>query len=341
MSKIRLGGVKVIENRTYLSSSCRREVGALGKICSILAADRINLGLLTHVEDDGHGQSITAASAKSTTCFSGYILEATGSGMCRTAEVENGVSRISVFPHDQRPEVTASVITILSAGVLVKPLGLGSSPSAVTVVVSSSDFEVAMQRFFDSFAFTACGSYSQWQAVCRMDEQQLREVRFSYNEQIITTYGFTSQTGLDLWNVSLQIENMGRFGAFLSELGEQGFKLPFLISNSGPDKKGIHFSFALAEDQRGRARQAFDKHLPGRICYCRGPVSLLLVHGPHFGDRYGIADAFVAALREGGIHLLALSCAVSSISAVIEGNDPDKAIGALHTRFQTRGRCAR
>ena len=84
-----------------------------------------------------------------------------------------------------------------------------------------------MERLFDAFAFAACGSYGEWQAVCRMDEQQLSEVRCSYNEQIITIYGFTRQTGLDLWNVSLPIEYMGRFGAFLSELGELGLQAAF------------------------------------------------------------------------------------------------------------------
>jgi aspartokinase len=64
-------------------------------------------------------------------------------------------------------------------------------------------------------------------------------------------------------------------------------------------------------------------------------VSVLFLHGPHFGDRYGIADAFVTALRNGDIPILALSCAVSSISAIIAGNDPDKAIEVLSTRFQT------
>ncbi len=336
MSKIRLGGIKVVEKRAYLYSSCRRRVDPLGSICSVLAAGRINMGLLTHVADNGLGESITAASAKSAVSFSGYILEVAGSGECKTPEIESDVSRISIFPHGQRPEVAASVITILGAAA-IKPFGFGSSPSAVTVVVSSADFEVAMGMFFDSFAFPACGSYSQWQAVCRMDEHQLSEVKCSYSEQIITIYGFTRQTGLDLWNVSLPVESLCGFGALLSELGELGFKLPFLISNSAPGEKVIHFSFALDENQHNRAGQALDKHLPGSGCRRRGPVSVLFLHGPHFGDRYGIADAFVTALRKGGVPLLALSCAVSSISAVIAGSDPDKAIEVLNSRFQTPG----
>ena len=336
MSKIRLGGIKVVENRAYLYSSCQGGVDLLGNICSVLAAGRMNMGLLTHVGDNGLGESITAASAKSALSFSGYILQAAGSVECKTPEVQSDVSRISVFPHDQRPEITAAAITTLSdAG--IKPFGFGSSPSAVTVVVSSSDFEVAMESFFDSFAFPACESYSKWQAVYRMDEHQLMEVKCSYSEDIITVYGFSRQTGLELWNASLPIESTGSLGAFLSELSELGFKLPFLISNSAPGEKVVHFSFALEEDRSAIAGQAFNKHLPGGDCRRKGPVAALFLHGPHFGDRYGIAETFVTALRKGGIQLLALSCAVSSISAIIAGSDPDKAIEVLSSRFQTPG----
>jgi len=336
MSKIRLGGIKVVEKRGYLYSSCPRGLDPLGNICSVLAGGRVNMGMLTHVADNGLGESITAASAKSALCFSGYILEAADSGGCNTPEVEGDVSRISIFPHDQRPEVTAAVLTILGAA-SIRPYGFGSSPSAVTVVVASSDFERAMELFFDSFAFPGCESYSQWQAVCRMDEHQLMEVKCSYNEHIITVYGFTSQTGLGLWNLSIPVEAIGGFGAFLSELGELGFRLPFLISNSAPRERVIHFSFALEEEKRNKAGQALDKYLPENDCSRQGPVSALFLHGPHFGDRYGIADAFVTALRKGEIPVLALSCAVSSISAIIASNDPHKAIEVLNSRFQTPG----
>ena len=58
MSRIRVGGIKVVENRAYLYSSCRSGADLLGNICSILAGGRINMGLLTHVADDGLGESI-------------------------------------------------------------------------------------------------------------------------------------------------------------------------------------------------------------------------------------------------------------------------------------------
>ena len=42
------------------------------------------------------------------------------------------------------------------------------------------------------------------------------------------------------------------------------------------------------------------------------PVAGIFLHGPHFGDRYGIAHTLVAALEKAHIKLLALSCTISS-----------------------------
>jgi aspartokinase len=283
--------------------------------------------------DNGFGKSITAVCAKSAVSFSGYIEEQVRPSECETWDIKSEVCRISIFPHDQRPEVTGSLVAVFDVNA-IEPCAFASSPSAVTVVVCSSDFHVMMEKLFGSFSFPDGGSYLEWRAVRRMDEQLLSEVRCSYSEHIITIYGIARQTGLDLWDVSLPIEHMGWFGAFLSGLGELDVKLPFLVSNSASLEKGIHFSFALRADLREKVGQALDKHPPGCDHSCRGPVSALFVHGPHFGDRYGIANTFVTVLRNADIPLLALSCTVSTVSAVIEGNDPTKAVEVLSTRFQ-------
>ena len=331
-STIRLGGIKVIENRAYLRSSCLGGGDDLASICSILAVKRINLGLLIHIAETVHGESITAASAGSAGSFFGYTLEKSGRGDRKTVEITTNISRISVFPHNQRPEIAASLLALLDAHAITL-YGLASSPSAITIVVSASDFDIAMESIFNAFAFPTCTSYSEWRTVRRMTEQLLSEVRCSYSEQVITIYGFSWQAGLDLWNVSVPIDKIGRVASFVTELGEIGLKLPFMVSGLSLLESGIHFSFALKIDLREKVGQSLDKHLPGRGYLCRGPVTALFVHGPHFGDRYGIANTFVTALRQAGIPLFALSCAVSSISAVIAGNDPGRAVAALNTRF--------
>ena len=43
------------------------------------------------------------------------------------------------------------------------------------------------------------------------------------------------------------------------------------------------------------------------------PVDTLFLHGPHFHDRYGIADAIFSAIKEKGIETLACRCSGTSM----------------------------
>jgi aspartokinase len=63
-------------------------------------------------------------------------------------------------------------------------------------------------------------------------------------------------------------------------------------------------------------------------------VAALFIHGPHFGDRYGIASTFVEGLQRAGVAILAMSCTVSSISAIIAEIELDSAMRTLDKIFQ-------
>jgi len=43
------------------------------------------------------------------------------------------------------------------------------------------------------------------------------------------------------------------------------------------------------------------------------PVELVYFHGPHFGDRYGIADTALGTLRRKGLPILAAGCTGASV----------------------------
>ncbi len=64
------------------------------------------------------------------------------------------------------------------------------------------------------------------------------------------------------------------------------------------------------------------------------PVAGVFLHGPHFGDRYGVADTFLRALGRARVSLLALSCTVSSISGVLKQQDLAAAMQILGDTFE-------
>jgi aspartokinase len=333
MSRIRLGGIKVIENRAYFSSLCH-DSDALGEICSRLAADRVNLGLVTHIADIGTGRSVTAACAKHAGYFENFMHPKIGGSECPEKVLAESCSRISVFPHDQRPDITGALIRTLAA-CDIQVHCFGSSPSAITAVVSSSHFEVAMERIFDVFEFPACNSFEKWDADCRLQESLLQEVRCSYHEDVIHVYDFYHLEGIDLWNVTLPGDLLEDFAGALFDLGKLRLKMPFYVSNVSPGNGEMSVALCLATGQREDVRKVLSKRIPDRDDFCRGPVSVLFLHGPHFGDRYGITSALVTALATASIDVVGLSCTVSSITAVIRGSSRDELVAALRSKFQT------
>jgi aspartokinase len=333
MSKVRLGGIKAFEKRAYLTSLCRSGNDALGDICSRLAAERINISLLTHIADTGVSESITAASTENAEGFAGYIQWKASHGQCNIGKLLTDLSIISIFPHDQKLTVIGPLISAL-AGSGIRPYGFASSPSAMTLLVPSSDLDGAVAGLYEAFEFPAYPSPLDWHAAYRGQEELLNEIICSYQEKVIKVYNLAHHVGLDLWKLTLPLQSLGDFGSVLLELSESPLKMPFLVSKSSPDAEDMVFAFCLAASHRGQVREILRRNLPAVDLFCHGPVAVFYLHGPHFGDRYGIADACARSLRNGRMAPLAMSCAVSSVSVVIEEGDSNRFIEALSSNFR-------
>ena len=333
MAKMRLGGVKALKKQAYLTSSCLSGEDTLGDICSRLAADRINLTLLTHVADCGAGQAVTSACTEEADGFSSYIHWKASHGECSVGKLRTDISIISPFPHDQKLSVIGSLIGVLP-GSGIRPYGFASSPSAISTILSPSDLEGMIDGLFETFEFPAYSSATQWRIACRDQERPLKEVVCSYQEDIIKIYNITHTLDLDLWNIALPFQRVGDFGKALLGLDEMHLRMPFFVSEPLPDEERIAFSFCLPADSRDPVGRVLHRSLSDLDPFCLGPVTVFFLLGPHFGDRYGIADILLRVLRKAGIPLLALSYTVSSFTLVIRGNDPDQTIEALRSHFQ-------
>jgi aspartokinase len=333
MPRVRLGGIKAFEKRAYLTSLCRSGDDALGEVCSRLAAERINISLLTHIADTGTRESLTAASTESAEGFSSYLLWKASYGECSVGKLLTDISTISIFPHDQKLNITGSLLGTLAKNG-IRPYGFASSPSAMTILVPAADFEGIIYGLFDAFEFPTYSSPLDWHAAYRGQEELLSEIICSYEEEVIKIYNLNHHVGLDLWKMTLPVGRLGDFGSVLLELHQLQLRMPLLVSKSFPDGERLGFAYCLPAAYRKQVQETLDRCLLGIDVFCQGPVSVFLLHGPHFGDRYGIANAFVSSLRSANIAPLAMSCAVSSVSAAINDQDSKRAIEALSSSFQ-------
>lgn len=152
-----------------------------------------------------------------------------------------------------------------------------------------------------------------------------------YWEDRIKTYGFTEAVGLSLiqWRVpaaalsdlGLGVEGLGGNGVRMllvlgQAAGDRGTAFGLLVEREWEDHVLHRLEDVLGEGARGSVRS-------------RSPAGLIHFHGPHFGDRYGIADAALKTMEAHGIPLLGMGCSASSIYLVLDEADMASTRAAL------------
>jgi hypothetical protein len=68
--------------------------------------------------------------------------------------------------------------------------------------------------------------------------------------------------------------------------------------------------------------------------YQTSPAEIVFFQGPHFGDRYGIADVAVAALAGGGVQMMAVVCSGACIYIVLPEGKSEEAVLILAETFE-------
>jgi aspartokinase len=333
MTKIKLRGLKLLEGGAHVASSSPGDDNLLATgVCSPLARNKINLTFLSHAFLDQGASCITAFCTEGSAGRAAASLVETHHGGAATVNLHGDVSTLSVFPHEQRPQVPGVLLQALARKEITLQ-GMASSPSAVSAIVSSAETEAAIDTFFEAFTFPAYRSPSDWYGAYEGKEHLLKKIIASYQEKVIRIYDIVRQSDLDLWSLTVEQSDLGDLGAALITLGQSEMRMVFLIALPSPDNR-LSFSFCLPEGEEAQIREVFSSHLGNTALRCHSQVVALYIHGPHFGDRYGIAHALAKALESKGISLLALGCTVSSLSVIVDEQDLEGAVQALEVSFQ-------
>jgi hypothetical protein len=340
IKKRTIGGLKVVEEGACVASSFPSADARLGAgICAPLAQQKINLTFLTHVAGSQAQDSSTVFCTELEDGAGSYSLVQSSQGRGGLFQFFSETCIVSLYPHDQRPEITGLFLRSLAqARVIVH--GLASSPSAISGVISLGGKNRAIQQLFQQFQFPSYLSPAEFYAAQLPPQELVRAVVAEYQEKVIKIYCLVQEIDLDLWELSIpSARALEEFGRALVAMGEQGFKLPFLVALPVLDKPELRFSFGLCGnfphgDRVAQTEQALKSYLPGLPARLQTPVAVIFVHGPHFGDRYGISQTLVEALERAEVRLLALSCTVSSISVIIRQQDMTPAVQMLEQTFE-------
>ena len=301
-------------------------------VCSPLARNKTNLTFLSHAFLDQGANCITAFCTEGSAGRAAASLVEAHHASTAIVDLHGDISILSVFPHEQRPQVVGVLLQVLARKEIILQ-GMASSPSAVSTIVSTAETEAAIDTFFEAFKFPAYRSPSDWYAAYEGKEHLLRKIIASYQEKVIRIYDIVQQSDLDLWSLTVAQSDLGDLGAALITLGQSEIRMVFVIALPSLENR-LSFSFCLPEGGEAQIREVFSSHLGNTALTCHSQVAALYIHGPHFGDRYGISHALVKALESKGVSLLALGCTVSSLSVIVGEQDLDGAVQALEASFQ-------
>jgi hypothetical protein len=148
-----------------------------------------------------------------------------------------------------------------------------------------------------------------------------------YWEPLVKTYGIDVESGVCLLTAALAADELAAFGGdLLSAFQPPGKVMMVSATPADADRILVHCvtSKRPSEKERMSVRPPMDA-IDG--------VDLVYFHGPHYGDRYGIAAAALRALSEHNVPALSFACSGASVYIVVAGGTADSACQALSTAF--------
>ena len=169
-----------------------------------------------------------------------------------------------------------------------------------------------------------------------MPGNRIAETIAVYWEPKVKTYGFQIETGLCLVEIGLGSQQWVAGGDRLRKLDVSG--VSFLLVIIQPAEDGGGRVYLLVED-RHQAKllqnaKGFLTEESEDLPVVISPVEMIHFQGPHFGDRFGIADAAFRALKSGDVQVLAAACTGASITIVMPEGKSAKARTILEEVFE-------
>ena len=192
------------------------------RVTAPLALSKINLTLLAHLAGDREVLCTASEAGEAAST----ILQS-HAGPHGLVQMQPGTVILGLYPHNNRADVLGTFIRGLAKAKAIIH-GLASSPSAITVVISSRKKNKAVQQLFEHFYFPAFESPKEFFAAQPPPEEILQKVVATYQEKVIKVYLIVPRGDLDLWGMSIASRDILEGFAFaLTDLGELGLTIPF------------------------------------------------------------------------------------------------------------------
>lgn len=244
---------------------------------------------------------------------------------------------VSVYPHKYSLNALGKFLHLSGKNTLPFT-SFVSSNSMFTVVIDDGHYQSLADSFKDNFDLPKTHTPFEHN-INRKDLELLLqsypETCAAYVEDKIKTYGFKVQKNLDLFHLILDYDNLDEMGNKISRLEESGACFYFALGHTESDNQiSLFFITDPLRKETARFIQEISRSRSLKDLSITNNMELITFQGPHFGDRYGIADKALTTLSNASIPVLLAGCTGACICLVFSLGMASKAINALSLTFE-------
>lgn len=147
--------------------------------------------------------------------------------------------------------------------------------------------------------------------------------------------GIVDQQNLTMYGITSLKDRPGSAAEVLTLLAKENINIEY-ITEGGCKNDSATMIFCVDSEDATKVDEIIKKNVEAhtqKIRKCEY-VCILGVYGPHFREKPAIAAYFCKALGDVGVNILGLSSSISTISAIIDIREHDKALKALMNVFE-------
>lgn len=157
-----------------------------------------------------------------------------------------------------------------------------------------------------------------------------------YWENKVKTYGFQIERELSLFQISIALHELAGLGSVLFN-DNSGIRFSWVLAQPSSQQR-LKF-YLLFNQEWTPSMQVIAERLKGNSTdldlKTTSRVELVCFHGPHFGDRYGIAHTALGTLRRKGLPILAAGCTGASVYIIVPEQQSTEVKHILSDVFDT------
>ncbi len=156
------------------------------------------------------------------------------------------------------------------------------------------------------------------------------------NDAKVKVGGIMATTGLATVSIYSIPHRPDAPNIVLHTLGEKGINVEFIVHTFDIEGNG-NLTFCIDQKNLESVLELLDRIKPlieAKGLSYKTDVAIISVFGPHFRERPMISGMILNALGISGINVIAISTSISSCSCLIQADQVDDAMRALHQTFE-------